>query len=269
MTHNGSPTPTPPPPPAPPDTEDFYVGYLPRSPRRLSRHTMIVASVHILFAAFCATVGVAFLTDPGAGQWEYGTFRDFEGVARVHPYPMIELTEPPRAGAGRTALIVGFGKHGAQDKLASFDGQAVKITGSLLERGGRTLIELAPDEHPIALITHSVDQIVPNPVSRGPATLMGEIVDPKCFLGAMKPGEGKTHKACAVRCIAGGIPPVLVTWDASGRSTYYVLTGPGGEPINQTILPFVGDAVQVTGQITKLGDLLLIAIDPAAVVRIE
>ena len=37
-------------------------------------------------------------------------------------------------------------------------------------------------------------------------TLKGEIIDPKCYLGAMKPGGGKTHKACAMRCIAGGIP---------------------------------------------------------------
>ena len=46
----------------------------------------------------------------------------------------------------------------------------------------------------------------------------GEIVDPKCFFGVMKPGEGKPHKDCAIRCILGGIPPVLKVTDESWQS---------------------------------------------------
>jgi len=37
---------------------------------------------------------------------------------------------------------------------------------------------------------------------------VGEIVDSKC-LGVMTPGQLTTHRACAIRCISGGIPPVL------------------------------------------------------------
>lgn len=33
----------------------------------------------------------------------------------------------------------------------------------------------------------------------------------------MKPGEGKAHRACAIRCIAGGIPPVSTTIEAIAR----------------------------------------------------
>ena len=39
----------------------------------------------------------------------------------------------------------------------------------------------------------------------GAVTLTGEIVDSKCFLGVMNPGNLKPHKACAIRCISGGI----------------------------------------------------------------
>jgi hypothetical protein len=47
-------------------------------------------------------------------------------------------------------------------------------------------------------------------VSLGTQTLIGEIVDSKCYLGVMNPGALIPHRACAIRCISGGIPPVLL-----------------------------------------------------------
>jgi nitrite reductase/ring-hydroxylating ferredoxin subunit len=41
----------------------------------------------------------------------------------------------------------------------------------------------------------------------------GPLGDPKCFARAMKPGDGKTHKGCAVLCLRGGIPAVFVAAD--------------------------------------------------------
>jgi len=43
--------------------------------------------------------------------------------------------------------------------------------------------------------------------SLGTQTLVGEIVDSKCFLGVMNPGQLTTHRACAIRCISGGVRP--------------------------------------------------------------
>lgn len=57
--------------------------------------------------------------------------------------------------------------------------------------------------------------------SLGEFTLQGEIVDSKCYLGVMRPGNTKTHRACAVRCIAGGVPPVLLVRDAQGDAMYF------------------------------------------------
>jgi hypothetical protein len=33
--------------------------------------------------------------------------------------------------------------------------------------------------------------------------------DSKCHSGVIDPGEGRTHRACAIRWFGGGIPPVL------------------------------------------------------------
>ena len=53
----------------------------------------------------------------------------------------------------------------------------------------------------------------------------------------MKPGEGKTHRSCAIRCIAGGIPPVFKT-DSSG---YFLLVNEKNEPVSSEIVNIVGD----------------------------
>jgi hypothetical protein len=102
----------------------------------------------------------------------------------------------------------------------------------------------------------------------GYATLRGEIVDPKCFGGTMKPGEGKIHRACAVRCISGGVPPVLVT-TSGDASVWYVLTGPHGEAIGREVLDYVADTVEVRGTVVRRGAVLQLAADPSTIRRIE
>ena len=85
-------------------------------------------------------------------------------------------------------------------------------------------------------------------------TISGEIADPKCFFGVMKPGDGKTHLACAARCIAGGIPPVLKRTIGNDQAAYYIILDHQGRPVNTAILPYVGDHVFIKGQIKSSGD---------------
>ena len=82
----------------------------------------------------------------------------------------------------------------------------------------------------------------------GGATLAGEIIDPKCYFGAMKPGEGKIHKACATLCLRGGIPPMFMTTDEQGRHVYYLLTKPDGRGSNHDKL----QRVPVSGEVNVM-----------------
>ena len=77
----------------------------------------------------------------------------------------------------------------------------------------------------------------------GTIAIKGEIVDPKCFFGVMKPGEGKPHKDCAIRCILGGIPPVLKVTNEEGRQNYYLIVGANGEKMNEAVQDYVGAQV--------------------------
>ena len=84
----------------------------------------------------------------------------------------------------------------------------------------------------------------------------------------MKPGGGKTHKACAMLCISGGVPPMLVTRDAGGHETFYLLATAEGGVANEMVLPFVGDLVEVSGRVERLGDLLVFLVPIGGVRRL-
>jgi hypothetical protein len=88
----------------------------------------------------------------------------------------------------------------------------------------------------------------------GVVELAGEIVDSKCYFGVMNPGNGKVHRACAVRCISGGIPPAFAAKDASGAIRTLLLSGVD----SREILDLVAEPVTVRGRLQRSeGDLIL------------
>src|SRR5206468_3964392 len=126
------------------------------------------------------------------------------GVLREHPYPRLD-----------NYLLAAPGKHGAMEMAKGLDGRTVRLMGSLIYRGSDAMIEALPNT-----VQASADAPVPSatPIDLGLVTLAGEIVDSKCYLGVMNPGNGKVHRDCAARCISGGIPPMFVAKDSSGVS---------------------------------------------------
>lgn len=226
---------------------------MPRGQKRFLR--LLVPA--ILWAVLGAAALVALTQpDPGPAVWENATPRAFTGLLLARPYPML-YAEDRGDGKPGFLLLVEMGKHGGGRRVAPLDGQRVSVSGWLLRRDGRLMLEMEPGEGalrpvPVAAIVAQLPPIRP----LGRVTLRGEIVDAKCFLGAMKPGEGKTHKECATLCIAGGIPPMLVTRDADGTATYYLLMDPSGGPLDSGALPFIADPVEVSGDVEAQGDLL-------------
>lgn len=250
---------------------EFYVGYLPM-PRGLVRFLCRLIPGLLIFA-----LGVAFVlsraqNDPGDGRWDTGVAREFVGVVAAGPYPHLRILEDSASDAVETLLIVEVGKFGGGQRAAPFDGITARVTGWLLERDGRRMIELMPDE-PIRADSPLSPEILarlktPRVEKLGQVTLCGEVVDSKCYLGAMKPGEGKTHKECATLCIAGGIPPVFVTTDPAGRRSYFLLCDPAGQPLDDSILPYVGDPLELAGDLERWDDLHVLKLKPMSVRRL-
>jgi hypothetical protein len=96
----------------------------------------------------------------------------------------------------------------------------------------------------------------------------GEILDSKCWFGAMRPATGKVHKACASLCIRGGIPPAFFTRPPHQTEQLMIMTN-GGQPYGPGILERVADPVSVVGQLFKLGDLLVLDAPLASIQRMS
>jgi len=251
-----------------PGDAGFFVGYLPAvSPRLAAR---LRASVEaLLLLAMAVSIGVAAGQGPfKPSTFEYGVVRSFEGTLVEHPLPTLLLDRPLAAGSEAPAqsrwLLVAPWKHGAQALVAGLDGQRVQATGSLVHRDGQTMIELAgrPEERPGA-------GSPPEPVSLGEVELRGQIVDSKCWLGVMNPADTVTHRACAVRCLSGGIPPLFVVRDADGAAVSLLLVGRDGRALNGEILDLVAEPLVVHGAVEREGALLVLRAEPGDMRRAD
>jgi len=159
-------------------------------------------------------------------------------------------------------LLVAPGKHGADYLVASFDGKQVRLQGQLIYRGGGTMVEITPGS---IAVTDTAPTVQETTRDLGTVTFTGEIVDSKCYLGVMNPGQGKVHRDCAARCLSGGIPPIFVTTDpvtTDGREQF-LLVGLDGRTLGRdTLREFIAEPITIRGDLLQLGDSRLLRIDP-------
>ena len=229
----------------------FYVGYLPAPAAHARVARVIGAGLVIVFAALAGALAVS-QSNPGRGTWDAEDGSTFEGTLLVDPYP--HLLTSDEQGRPLDAVLVEQGKIGATARAMPFAGQRVRIKGGLIRWGGRAAIELAgtPDDVTSLWInTAPSDPAAPSLGVLVPrVTLIGEIVDPKCYLGVMNPGRGKPHLACAELCIRGGIPPVLVVRDraaSDNEGECYLLVTADGKAANELVRGRVGRVVSISG----------------------
>jgi hypothetical protein len=238
---------------------EFYIGYAPRLPRRIAR-TVFRTVIGLSALMIAAALVLVFAQQPFArSTFEFQQYRDFTGVVELKPYPTL-VVEHPGAQDYSRYLLVAPGKHGADAEVRAFTGKQVALRGSLIYRDGHTMIELVPgslkEQHPAAGQA-SVTNL-------GAVTLTGEIVDSKCYLGVMNPGRTKVHRDCAARCISGGIPPALVTTDG-----FYLLVGGDGRPLNEELIPWVAETIEVHGELESSGETLILRMEPASFRRLR
>lgn len=205
----------------PGDRDEFYVGYLHPAPPGLARRLRRIVWAIGLGASLLAGLIGALQREQPTGVYEFGTKQKFEGVLFQRPIPFLRV-------ASTNVPLVGQGKHGVPPALRGHDGERVAFEGRLIHRERATLIEVG-DPGTIRLLGAAGpgDTLGPAEVI-GEVDLTGELVDTKCFLGVMRPATGKVHRACAVRCLSGGVPPGLLVPDASGDATVLFLAGGDG-----------------------------------------
>jgi hypothetical protein len=238
---------------------DFYVGYLPKAPTALAGFLRRVMVVLGLLAVSAALVLVAGQMPFANSMFEYGKVRSFEGVVVTRPVPTLLVARPGETGQQdkySRYLLVAPGKHGADDLVAGFDGKSVRLQGQLIYREGGTMVEITPGS--ITLVnTVAADQETTRDL--GPVTITGEIVDSKCYLGVMNPGQGKVHRDCAARCLSGGIPPIFVTTD--GREQFLLIGSDGRALRPDALREFVAEPITVRGELLQRGESRMLRIE--------
>lgn len=243
----------------------FYVGYVARSAQAVARFIRPRLTLLAVSLAALSVLAAAAGAPLGNGRFEYGTVRSFEGRIIESPYPVLAVR---RAEASRAAwsyyLLAGPGKHGAGAEVAGLDGKTVRLTGTAAHRDGETLIEVAARPDTLPGDSQPLDSLI----ALGSVTLSGEIVDGKCHLGVMVPGEGPTHRGCAVRCISGGAPALFVAHDTAGTSFRFLLVDPELEPVGRRVLGVVATPLRITGQAFRRGDLYYLAAEPSTYDRL-
>jgi hypothetical protein len=251
-------------------TDEFFVGYVDGVPPRTRRFLAAWIAVALFGAIAIAGSAAAVQNDSRPGTFEFGTVRPFAGWIERVPHPVLVVPHPGGQGAASRYLLSAFGKQGADALFETGEASAeswYELKGTLVHRDGVTMVEVATGS---VRSTSTPDGAV-RPRSDfedlGTVTRRGEIVDSKCYLGVMKPANAKSHRACAVRCISGGVPPVLLERDARGYATYYLLVDENGGAVNDRVLPLVALPVTVTGRLERQGDLLVLRCDPATIRR--
>lgn len=255
----------------PGEDKAFFIGWDPAIAGP-NRRAMLGATLAIFAAGGGSAAALAALKrGPGEGSWDPGAVEDFSGVVVADPYP--RLVSDAFSGAD-SALLVCPVKCGAPSPVLETLGAAVTLRGTLLKRGRDHMIAVNDDEtgvkrDPNGNISDLAARQQAATVERdlGEATLSGEILDAKCWFGAMRPGSGKPHKACAALCIRMGIPPALLAKDSRGRNRVMTLTEADGSAMGEWVLPYVADPIEASGRIIARGDALQFRMDREAIVR--
>lgn len=253
-------------------SDEFYIGWEAKAAPGIGNTVRKVVAGLLVLALLAPVVLVISQRLIGSAVFEWGKVKSFSGVLQARPVPHLLVRRP-----GNTSEMPGYSsyylvapwKFGlASEAMAPLDGKSVTLKGTLIYRDNQTMIETKP-EWIEASGKDAAPEALPQEMPLGKRTLVGEIVDSKCFLGVMNPGRLAPHRACAIRCISGGVPPVLVVRSKDGPAIYLLLVSDEGKPVNKQILDMVAEPVEITGQVERQGELLILRADPATYRRIK
>lgn len=234
----------------------FFVGYATSVPRDIKTFVLSVAIAFFALLACLAVLVSGAADDPGDGR--FGDEVIMKGTLRSLPYPVLHVPAGARHPDGRSVMLAGEGKIGAQGQTRDLEGMEVEAQGYLVKRGALDMLLLQPDA---GVRLKGPVSALPPPVALGRWRVTGEICDGKCYAGAMRPGTGLAHKACANLCLSGGVPPVFVSVSPVRGAKFMLMADANGNAAPAGIADFVGLPVSIEGDIEQHGQLLILKAD--------
>ncbi len=248
------------------EKDEFYINYTPlpeNYQKFLVRFIPLLAIGAVIFAIVLPGLHDQFNSGRIQGTTE------LEGLLVAKPAPHLVVPRPGNVASNvpfSRYLLTGLGKTDPKADIVELTGQWVKLTGTIVSRNQLSVIAARSAEpiEPPADVEIAPEAGTP----LGRYSLTGEILDSKCYPGVMKPGQGKTHRACAIRCISGGVPPVFRVQNDRRDVMYFLLTDTDGRAVNDRVLDLVADPVRIAGEVVQYDDMFVLEADPASYERI-
>jgi hypothetical protein len=246
--------------------EPFFIGWSRAVPPSLLRFSAGVALVVLCLLGGLGMLLGRSVEDPAARLLSFAPAvqarpeawagdRTLRGVVTAAPYPILHLPPAPGMPFGHAVLLVGDGKHGAAVEASA---SPVEVTGGLLRRGDVDMLVLDGPPRPAA---GEPPGPPPSSQSLGRWRVAGEICDGKCYAGAMRPGSGLSHRACAELCLIGDVPAIFVAAaPVAGREFLVLAAADGGKPPT-SLRSLVALPVELEGEVERRGDILIFKVD--------
>ena len=254
----------------PDPTAAFFIGYINKLPAGLNRFLSVVIVVMVGgFAGIALALSVT-QDDPGKAGFRFDfKYQTLTGIIEERPYPVLRLPADADFPQGRSIMLSGGGKSGVQEQAARFTGQMVDAGGIIINRGDLDMLQVGGKIKIRAAEAGAVKFEPDAPVDLGKWRLTGEICDGKCYAGAMRPGRGLAHKACANVCLIGGVPPVFVSTSKVDGRIFFLLADGDGNPLPGKALEFTAQLIRVDGAVERRGDLHVFKVDLATLERLQ
>lgn len=248
-------------------SDPFFVGYFKKVPSDIKRLALAAGAGTVFFLAVMALVLPLGAADPGPGRYANDLRGGvLTGVIDPLPYPILRVSAQNDSPA-RAILLGGQQKFGVQGQAGKIGANVVDVGGIFVRRGDLEML-LVTDTG-IARHTETAAEFVPGPAEDlGRWRLTGEICDGKCYAGAMKPGTGLAHKACANLCILTGLPPVLVMELPVEGAMVVLLAAEDGGPMPDSLYDMTAVPVEMEGTLERRDDLLIFRVDTGSARRL-
>ncbi|MBS4065414.1 MAG: hypothetical protein KGZ74_12680 [Chitinophagaceae bacterium] len=255
--------------------DEFYIGWMQAAPESFAKHAkkiLLVAGLLVVVLAITLSLQQRKFS---TAIFEYGMLTEVTGIYQSYPVPSLKVFSKTDANGKQeliTMPLVGYGKFGAagiiakleQQKGFSFHQHQVTLKGTLIYSDGKSLLQIDEHDQPLVAVQTHISTVRPLIKELGSTDLIGEILDPKCYFGVMKPGRGKPHKDCAIRCIAGGISPVFYVRRRDAGPFYYLLLNEKGKPLNEFVQDYVADPVKLHARAVQYDDWIVLYVDTKA-----
>lgn len=261
------------------DKNEFYIGWMAAAPGSFAKHIRKVVVVLVFFVAAAGVVlGLQQRKFSTAG-FEFGQLTEVKGIFQQFPVPSLKVISKQDIFGHTSSItmpLVGYGKFGAEGVIAALEkeknmtlsGKEITLKGTLLYSDGKTLLQIDKNDNPLVRINAIDTNInVPEIEELGMVRLTGEVLDPKCYFGVMKPGHGKPHRDCAIRCLAGGMSPVFWVRNKEGGSNYYLLLDENGKKMNEELKDHIAEPVSLEARAVQYDDWIILYTNKESIKR--